>query len=227
MTTPPIVVLPASCVNEVKSLPESKVSMMEDIRRVFTSSVTHIGEDTEEIIPAIKNDLTRHITSVFDDLQEEVRYAFDTEFGPCRDWTPQPLYAKITRVVALLSGRVFVGRPLSRREDWLQSTISYTFNCMKARDACNRWPAFARPIVGHFLPEIRALRQQRANGAQALGPILEDILSRQEQGHARQTKLDLGAFEDEQGTMCSWILKYTAGARRNQSSLANNQMGCK
>ncbi|KFY44692.1 hypothetical protein V495_03311 [Pseudogymnoascus sp. VKM F-4514 (FW-929)] len=220
-TNPPTVILPHACVNEVKSLPENKVSFLKDVQHMFTCKVTGIGEDSHETISAIKIDLTRHLAGILDGLQDETRYAIDSEFGPCEDWTPQPVYFKLTRIVALLSGRVFVGRPLSRNEEWLKATINYTWACIQAADACKRYNPYLRNIVGPYLKEVKNLKKHRQDGADLLQPLLNDLLERE-----ASEKPGLDEFDDEKATFCSWVLKYTDEKQRNSSlHLANAQMG--
>lgn len=219
-TNPPIVILPHSCVNEVKSLPESKVSFMKDVQHMFTHKVTGIGEESHEVISAVKIDLTRHLASVLDGLQDETRHAINSEFGPCEDWTALPVYFKLTRIVALLSGRVFVGRPLSRDEAWLDATINYTWACVKASDACKRYSPYIRNFVGPYLKEVKDLKKHRQDGADLLQPLLNDLLAKR-----GSEKSDFDGFDDEQGTFCSWVLNYTDEKERGSAlNLANAQM---
>jgi hypothetical protein len=103
-----MVVLPIAQLNEVRNLPENQVSFMKDVIQMFAGEHTGIGIAPPETIQTIKVDLTRHIASTLDDLQEEIVYGFDKEFGKCEEWTAFPLYSKVLRVVALLSSRVFV-----------------------------------------------------------------------------------------------------------------------
>jgi hypothetical protein len=117
-TSPPIVILPISVLDEVRNLPENIVSFNGEIRRIFVGKHTGFGDDRPEVIAAVKVDLTRNIASTLDGLQDEIKYALNKEFGSCEDWTSIKLYGKLARAVALLSGRVFVGRPLSRVEEW-------------------------------------------------------------------------------------------------------------
>jgi hypothetical protein len=216
------VILPISTINEVRNLPENKASFMKDIRREFSSRQTEIGNEGPEVHQAVKIDLTRHIASTLDDLQEEIRYAFDKEFGTCADWTPISLYGKMTRIVALLSGRVFVGRPLSRNEEWIQATIMFTFYCMAAKNAINAYPEHLRSIVAPFVPELKRLRQFKKRGGELLKPILDAQMAKQD-----GEKILRDDTEDEQGTMISWILKHTKeNEKTDPLILANNQMGC-
>ncbi|KAK0121886.1 hypothetical protein ONS95_010164 [Cadophora gregata] len=218
---PPLVILPISVINEVRNLPENKASFMKDVRRQMAYKQTDIGGEQPAVIQAVKIDLTRHIASTLDDLQEEIQYGFDKEFGPCEDWTPISLYGKLTRVVALLSGRVFVGRPLSRDEEWIQATVMYTFYSMQAKNAVNAYHPYLRSIVAPFIPELQNLKEFRKRGAELLMPILQQQLAKE-----NNEKIHRDDNDDEQGTMISWILNHTPKNQRSDPMvLGNNQMG--
>ncbi|KAH9219807.1 cytochrome P450 [Leptodontidium sp. 2 PMI_412] len=217
----PLVILPISVIDEVRNLPENKVSFMQDVRISMAYKQTDIGGEGPEVHQAVKIDLTRHIASTLNDLQEEIQYGFDKEFGPCEDWTPISLYGKMTRIVALLSGRVFVGRPLSREEEWIQATVMFTFYSIQAKNAINAYPPYLRSIVAPFVLELRNLKKFRKRGAEMLMPILEQQL-----GKERNEKIHRDDNDDEQGTMISWILKHTPENKRSDALvLGNNQMG--
>ncbi|KAL6852475.1 hypothetical protein ACO1O0_007020 [Amphichorda felina] len=218
---PPIVVLPIKIQDEVRNQPESKVSFTKEHRRNFFAQYTGIGDHRPEMIQAVRVDLTRHIASTLPDLQDEVRYGFDKEFGPCKDWTPFPLYFKVLRIVALMSGRVFVGRPLSRQEEWIQSTISYTIDCVKARNAIRDYPVWKRRWVTSSLPEIHKLTSHRTRGGEMLSPILKAQISKE----SSKQKLHNAETGDEEGNFIEWLLKYTPEHLRNDpENLALNQM---
>jgi len=175
------------------------------------------------LVQSIKNDLTRHIASTLDDLQDEVRYGFDKELGSCEDWTPIPVYPKMARIMALLSGRVFVGRPLSREEEWIQASITFTFSCTQARLAITAYHEWTRGIVAYFLPEIKKVKEFKKRGAQLLQPIVDAQLSKE-----GNDKIRRDGSGDEQGTFISWLLKNTKENERSDPLvLANNQMACK
>jgi hypothetical protein len=183
---------------------------------------TGIGKDRPEATMAVKVDLTRHIANTLDGLQDEIRYSFNKELGPCEDWTPVVLYGAMARVVALLSGRVFVGRPLSRNEEWINASINYTMDAVKAQHAIAKWPVYLRDIVAPFLPEIRGVKQYGARGAKLLAPILKATLER-----AQRVKIGF-ADDNEQGTFISWILRHTTQKdREDPRFLADSQMTCK
>ncbi|KAH6896727.1 cytochrome P450 [Thelonectria olida] len=219
--SPPIVVLPIGIQDEVRNLPENKVSFTQEHQRNFFAQYTGIGDHRPEMIKAIRIDLTRHIASTLPDLQEEVRFGFDKEIGECKDWTPLPLYMKVLRIVALMNGRIFVGRPLSREEEWIQSTISYTIDCVKARNAIREHPVWKRRWVTSSLPEIQKLTHHRTRGGEMLEPIMNAQLSKP----SFKEKLHNPDTGDEEGNFIEWILKYTPEELRNDpENLALNQM---
>jgi len=196
---------------------------MGEVRRAFAGRHTGVGQDTPEVTAAVKVDLTRHIASTLDGLQDEIKYALNQEFGPCEDWTSIKLYGQLARIVALLSGRVFVGRPLSREEEWIDSTTKFTADCSASRLAVLRWKNWLRPVVAPFLPEIRAVNRHKSRGAQLLAPVLKKCLA--EARDEKRQKLD--DPEDEQGTAINWILNHTSSKERaDPLVLASNQMMC-
>jgi len=209
--------------NEVRNLPENKASFMEDVRRAFLSKYTGIGAAGHEAVHTIKHDLTLNIASTLDDLQDEIRYGFDKELGSCEDWTSFNVYSKVTRVVALLSGRVFVGRPLSREEEWIDASIMFTYHGMQARNALDRYPEWIRGMIAPFTAGNKKLHEIKQRGAELLKPMLDAQLAK-----SGDEKLRRHDTEDEQGTFISWLLKYTKEAeKRDPMVLANHQMVCK
>ncbi|KAJ8068048.1 hypothetical protein OCU04_003624 [Sclerotinia nivalis] len=224
-TDPPLVVLPISTHDEVRNLPESKVSFMEDVANIFLAKHTGIGEDSPAITKVVKTDLTRHVASTVDALQDEMRYALDKEFGTCESWTKVVLMEKVLKMVALLSGRVFVGRPLSRTEAWINTSIDYTADCVKAKDEVAKFPAFLRYFAVPFLPEIRKVKQHKTKAAELLRPVIEGCMRRFKEGKGAG-KESGDEFDDDQGTFISWVLKWTDEKNReNPFVLAKNQLG--
>jgi hypothetical protein len=222
-TSPPLVILPPSTLEEVRNLPENQVSFQKDVKRMFAGEHTGVGKTPPEVINAVKVDLTRHLASILDGLQEEIRYAFDKELGPCEDWTTIKLYEKLARVVALLSGLVFVGRPLSREDGWLDLIITYTVSIMAARNAILKYPVFLRPLVAPFLKEIRKAKHYKTRGGELLDPILKAKLAKK-----NNEKFELDVSQDEQGTFISWVLRHMGDKDRDDPvMLATSQMVCK
>ncbi|KAM3081633.1 hypothetical protein ACMFMG_005087 [Clarireedia jacksonii] len=210
-----------SSLDEVRNLPESKASFGKEIYRMFLGRYTGIGNDSPVVIKTVRTDLTRHVASTLGALQDEMRYGLDKEFGPCEDWTSVNLYSKLLRIMALLGGRVFVGRPLSRNEEWLDSSIKYTIDCVASQRGILKYPGWLRPFVAPFIPEVRKLAEHKEVGKRLLRPLMETCAQRFKEG---KVEID-EAFDDEQGTFVNWMMKYMdEKARSNASTLAEQQL---
>jgi hypothetical protein len=192
---------------------------MEIVKQEFMYKHTSIGESRPEVILAVKNELTRNISTVLDTLQDEVKYAFDKEVGPCTEWKPIFLFKAVTNIIALMSGRTFVGLPLSREDDWLNVTINFTVDAVAATRAVRKWNPLLRPFVAPFLEEIQRIKKHKARGAEMLAPYVEQKLV----DVAMDEKKKPG--EEEQSAFIGWVLKYTKEhERRDPAVLALNQI---
>ncbi|KAF5871451.1 putative cytochrome p450 monooxygenase protein [Botrytis fragariae] len=221
---PPMVVLPHCTNDEVRLLPEEKVSFHKEIERIFLTAHTKFGRNAPAVVKTVKTDLTRHVASTAGPLQDELHFALDTEFGPCESWTKVVLLQKVLRIVALISGRVFVGRPLSRNEEWLQTSINYTTDCIKAKNAAVKWSAWTRYLVAPFLPEIKKVQSHTNKAAELLKPLIDGCIRRFRDGKGLGGESG-DEFEDDQGAFVSWMMKHTSPElRENPYSLAVNQL---
>lgn len=222
-SVPELVVLPMSTHDEMRNLPEDKASFMQDLSHVFFGKHTGIGENTSPLIKTIKADLTRHMASTVEALQDEARYALN-EFGSCENWTKVDLTKAIPRMVALLSGRAFVGKPLSRNEEWINATVDYTVDTVKAKDEVLQYPALIQNLAVSFLSQIRTVKQHKSKAAKLLRPIIEECMRKfKEEKTADKESSD--GFDDNQGSFISWLLKWTdEKSREDPFALADTQL---
>ncbi|THV55131.1 hypothetical protein BGAL_0013g00160 [Botrytis galanthina] len=222
-SSPPTVVLPLSMHEELRNLPENKASFQKEIYRLFLGRYSSIGKENEPTIKAVKIDLKRHVASTLGSLHEESRFALDQELGTCENWTQVTLYGKIAKTVALLSGRVFVGIPLSRTKEWTNISTQFTEDVVVARQSVEKYPAWLRPFVTPFLPEIQKVKQHKVVGAELLRPMIEERIqkSREGEGGDKDDKSN-----DNQGTAVSWIMKWSNEKKREDPfALAEYQLG--
>ncbi|KAI9927419.1 hypothetical protein ASPWEDRAFT_175021 [Aspergillus wentii DTO 134E9] len=173
---PELLVLPTRYIDEIKSLPEGKVSFAKEIFKRFLGRYTTMGTHDQILVNSVKTDLTRNITASLAALQDETAFAFPDTFGPCEEWSPIQLYPKLLRIIALLSGRVFVGRPLCRDEEWIHSSVNFTVDCFAAREEVGKYHWILRPIVARFIPRVQAISRHLANARRLLKPILQERL---------------------------------------------------
>lgn len=142
----------------------------------FLGKYTTLGELASEsnvLVESVKIDLTRNIARTLEGLQDEADFAIPDCIGECEDWTPIQFYSKTLRIIALLSGRIFVGLPLCRNEEWIAATINYTMDVFSAVNPLRSIPPLLRPFKAPWVPEVQRIKQHRINGARLLKPILD------------------------------------------------------
>jgi cytochrome P450 monooxygenase-3 len=210
-----------SLLQEVIHAPSHQISFLQEVYDRFLGRWTNIGVERDEVVHAVRMELTKNIPDIVPLIQDEARYAFDKEIGNPKDWTSIPLYPKMLRLVALLSGRVFVGQPLSRDEDWIRLTINFTINVVKVSQAAKNWNILLRPLVAPFLPEVRNARNDMKLGAKKVEPIVNEILSSTDSINLEK---GLQAKPGHRGAFIAWILNHMPEGMRSASEVGISQM---
>lgn len=215
-------IVPKSVIQDIKSYSDEEASFEAFLKDTLHPKLTGVGNVEPLLISVIKNDISRQVASSLAYLQDEAAYSFKQQLGPCEDWTSFVLYPKVAEIVALVSSRVFVGRPLSRDKEWVSATINYTFEAMKAKNAIPKLPGWILSIIGPHIKEVKSLHKFREHASDLMKPILDAQL-------AKEGNEKLYSEEgDEAGNGISWILaRMGAEERRDPKKLANQLLGCK
>lgn len=139
-----VVVLPVSDIGTIRTLPETDVSIKyvlygaKHVRRgvninsrhhhynVFLGEYSYMGTKADEFDATMRHTLTRNTPVVLASFTAEVDYAMKQCIGEVsRDlWKPVKIRGAMSRVTPLLSGRAFVGLPLSRDPVWVEATVN-------------------------------------------------------------------------------------------------------
>ena len=183
----------------------------------FMGRWTGVGTSQPEVVPTIRQDLTKSIASILPLIQNETHHAFDKELGRPDDWTPIRLHATMLRMVALLSGRVFVGHPLNRSEEWLDASINYTTALAAVLRDSTMWNPLLIPFVGRFLPSVRRSREYLRKAQKWMKPLLAEVLSKEKE---KSGPVKVGT----QGTFIAWLLNYLPEHQRTAERIGMDQM---
>ena len=62
---------------------------------------------------------------------------------------------KLLRIVAIVSGHIFLGPELCRREEYIHTSINYTLDLFGAIRAFKKWPKMIRFIARYFNPRLK------------------------------------------------------------------------
>lgn len=121
----------------------------------------------------------------------------------CEDWTPIHVFELLTKIVAKLSGRIFVGPDLFLQKEYLEMSLSYTHELMAAQRRIKTMRPFLRPILGHWTAEVRQLRKREHFAEEFFLPVVRARLGAKKCGD-----------EKEPDDMLQWLLN-----RREQFKL--------
>jgi cytochrome P450 len=188
-------VLPDTEIETIKALPETEVSIKKHHYDVFLGEYSYMGTKADEFDRTMRNVLTRNTPAVLESFNAEVGYAVNKMIGPCKEWTAiRPRYA-MSRIASIMSGRAFVGLPLSREDDWVEATVNYTAGVSRAWLVLRLIPWPIRYFIAPFLPQVQALKRQKAINEEKLAPVIE-----KKRSGSRKTKSTPG------GDMIEWFI---------------------
>lgn len=139
---------------------------------VFLGEYTYMGTKADEFDNTMRNVLTRNTPTVLASFAAEVDYAMKQNIGGCQGWTAIKPRGAMSRVASLMSGRAFVGLPLSREKEWVEATVNYTGDVSRAWLVLRLIPQPVRLFVAPFLPQVKSLKRQRKINEQKLAPLL-------------------------------------------------------
>ncbi|KAI0903427.1 hypothetical protein F4823DRAFT_635850 [Ustulina deusta] len=95
------------------------------------------------------------------------------ELPSCVDWASVNTHTKLLRIVAMVSGRIFIGAELCCNEKYLDSAINYTIEVVMAQRAVVQMRPWLRPFFASRLLEIKKLEQRKKTAYEFLRPVIE------------------------------------------------------
>ncbi|KAJ0385947.1 hypothetical protein COL922a_005315 [Colletotrichum nupharicola] len=110
------------------------------------------------LLNVIKSNLTPSLAKVAVTLSGHIQRTVLNSLGSCTEWTEVVLYDKLPNMVAIISGRIFIGPELCHKEEYLEASTMF----------------FLRFIGKHYVPEIKKLAEHRRRAAQVLVPVIEE-----------------------------------------------------
>lgn len=76
-------------------------------------------------------------------------------------------------MVAVVSGRIFIGPELCRSPEYVDIAMNYTMDIVNAREAVTRLPKWQRPLKASSLPAVKTLREREKKAWAMLKPIID------------------------------------------------------
>jgi cytochrome P450 len=212
--------LPNYLFEELKDLPDEQLSARQSAHKVLNGDYTGLGSNPP-LAGAVMKELFNNVDGTLAILQDEINYAVEEGIGSCPDWTPVVIWDKLLRIVALSSGRVLVGRPLSRDEEWIYMVKNYTADAIKACQDVLSVPRLVRPVVVPFLKSIRNAKNYRIAVAAKLKPQLQDMVEAHRKMVVDDDNSYFESLPDDFHSLAVWSLgHYPAGQIPTTDSVA-------
>ena len=132
-----------------------------------------MGTKADEFDAAVRHILTRNTPVMLESFTAEVQYAVETSIGRCEGgWTDILVRSALSKVASLMSGRAFVGLPLSRDPEWVEATTTFTQDVSRAYIYLHGLSWWARPVLAPFSAQVKSLMRHRRMNVDKLGPLL-------------------------------------------------------
>lgn len=91
-------------------------------------------------------------------------------------------FTQLLRIVAIVSGRIFLGPELCRREEYIYASTMYTVDLFRAVGKLKSWHSSLRPIAQYFIPELKTVFEHRRKARAFLSPIIQKRKEAMENG---------------------------------------------
>ncbi|KAK1573014.1 cytochrome P450 [Colletotrichum navitas] len=192
--------VPPKFLSELKKAPDDVISFDKSIDETMQVRYTKIQNGSPILIHAIRASLTPALPWLNSSIAEEVAETMRLELPQSTGWSEVNMTSKLLRIIAMVSGRVFIGPELCRDERYINASINYTLDLVTAVHVIGLVPSFLRPLVATWLPTTRKL-YRRDNEAEA---IFRPIIA------SRRKAAEKGNDYQEPNDMLQWILNAQA-----------------
>ncbi|KAH6875624.1 cytochrome P450 monooxygenase-like protein [Alternaria rosae] len=211
------VVIPPSLMPELRALPDDFLSFPKAVVRIMAEEYTKFSLDLPVAAHIVKSDLTPALARLNAIIFSEVQAAMRQHLPPCDDWTEVCINSQLMKIIAQVSGRIFVGPALSQDPDYLDIRCTFTKVLGDAVTAVKRMRPWLRPFLASGLPEIKKLRAIEKRAAKHLEPIVRERIEAEKNDPNWQKPEDL----------MQWLLTRTSqqGHAVTVESAATLQLG--
>lgn len=172
-------IVPAQYLDELRQKSDDEIDVLTSFEDMLAND--HIKlfppkDRTEVANSVVKVELTRNLVRLNPRLSAEVEETISQELPAAEDWTAIPAFASLCRVVAIVSGNIFVGPDLCRHEAYLDSAINFTADTTAATHQVKAWPRWFRSsaVALGLCPAIQKARAHRQRMSKFLGPLVTE-----------------------------------------------------
>ncbi|CAK7202891.1 hypothetical protein SEUCBS139899_005618 [Sporothrix eucalyptigena] len=179
------VVIPNHCLDELRDKPDDEVDVLTAFMKVMENDYIHLfpcHHNTRIANSVVKKELTRSLAKINPGLSRAVADTVASEMPACDDWTPVNINEVLLRMVAIISGHVFVGPELCRRPEYLDAAVNFTTDITMAVPIVKKWTRLIRPLAKYFEPQLAKVQAHRERMREFLRPVIAERQARKKRG---------------------------------------------
>nr|QRG28988.1 cytochrome P450 steroid hydroxylase [Curvularia lunata] len=207
------VIVPTRFLPELRKLPDNILSFPEAITEDMEVKYTRLTVEHHTSTDTVRSKLTPALPRLNPAICRDVDSAVKTYLPPCDDWTEVNINEKLVRIVAKVSGTIFVGPELSSDPEYLDAGCFYTVDLMNAVTAMKKLRPWLKPFLASRTPEIIALRAREKQAERVLRPIVQERIAAKASDPNWQ----------EPDDMLQWMINKSDG-KESVASLAKAQL---
>ncbi|ROT43005.1 cytochrome P450 [Sodiomyces alkalinus F11] len=211
------IVISTKFVNELRNLPDDVLSFDKAVSETMQAKYTRLQTEVPALAHTVKASLTPALPRLNASVADEVVEAMRQELPQTSDWTEVNINYKLLRIVAMASGRVFIGSELCRDERYLDAAINYTVDLVAAVEVVSRMPVWSRPFLAPRCEPVKKVHARMQQADEFLRPIVAARRNAEAQASPDYVKPD---------DMLQWIMdSQKKFGEKNDEDLANYQLG--
>ncbi|KZT39039.1 cytochrome P450 [Sistotremastrum suecicum HHB10207 ss-3] len=166
-------------IDEAKAASDDLLSAEAALQEMLEMNFT-LGKEVVENpyhFPIIRGQLTRKLEDLMPRVIDEIQHSLEhlvPDTGNDEDrWVAVPGFKTVMQIVARISNRIFVGKPLCRNQEYLDLNIKFARGVMLSASLIGLFPEFLKPHVAQLFGQ---LDKQTAAALKHTRPLIEERL---------------------------------------------------
>ncbi|KAI1803205.1 cytochrome P450 [Daldinia bambusicola] len=212
-------VVPDKFIEELKNLPENRISFKEELLDRFMGKYTKLDAVRGTTIhrDIVRHQLTKNIANLLPQMKEEAELALKNVLSQCnsKDFTPVKASSLIFAPIGQMTSRRVIDDPaISRDPVWLETIMGFTASVAIFSMTMRRISPTLRPIAQYTLQCGRKLRADIAQVTKFLTPVIQ---ARQQQSNGEK-KFD--NLDDQPKDFVRWLSEAAEGQDARPDAIA-------
>ncbi|KAI1260172.1 ent-kaurene oxidase [Xylariaceae sp. FL1019] len=208
------VVVPRDFVKELRDLPDKILDLREALNQFTLAPLLGMGDPKLAgfVAKLVRADLTRAIPRLHHGLTDETKRTIADELPQSEDWKQVKMHRILLRIIAIVSGSVFIGPEYCRDETYLDASIMYTVHFSNAMIGLKKWHPKLRWFGRLINPAVKNLYQERKKACAFLIPVVQN------------RRAAIAAGDDVPDNVLTWMCKKADSNNLTDENLANLQL---